>query len=167
MNRHFPSRYWQRPGRSHCIRLYVFSSEGYDITRAAGADPSFLVVQGTTSIKPDRVYRDHGLNATSGLVTTSCFILPNSTKPGQTIKLIMDNSPGTSCILEGAALVVVSRNENGPNIWYWLHEGADVISAPPGRENNDAETTAEFDLEPVRIRIFSRRPPIYQYQYGV
>ena len=131
-----------------CIRLYVFSSAGYDITRAAGADPSFIVVQGTTSINPDRVYRDHGLNATSGLVTTSCFILPNSTKPGQTIKLIMDNSPGTSCILEGAALVVVSRNENGPNIWYWLHEGADVISAPPGRENNDAETTAEFYLEP-------------------
>ncbi len=60
----------------------------------------------------------------------------------------MDNSPGTSCILEGAALVFVSRNENGPDISYWLHEGADVISAPPGQDNNEAETTTGFNLDP-------------------
>jgi hypothetical protein len=131
------------------VRLYVFSSGGYDTTQAEGADPSFFVEQGAASIKPDRVYRDRGLNATSGLVTTSCFILPNSSGPGPILSdLIMDNSPGTSCILEGAALVFVSRNDNGPDISYWLHEGADMISAPPGQDNNEAETTTGFNLDP-------------------
>ncbi len=54
-------------------RLYVFTSGGYDTTNAAGADPSFHVEQGTTHIKPDRIYRDHDGNATSGIVTTSLF----------------------------------------------------------------------------------------------
>jgi hypothetical protein len=131
------------------MRLYVFSSGGYDTTNAAGADPSFLVEQGTTPVKPDRTYRDHEGNATSGMVTTSCYNLPNPGKPGPIAsKLIMDTSPGTSCTLEGAVLVVVSRNDNGPGILYWLHEGADVISAPPGMDTSDAETSTEFNLDP-------------------
>jgi hypothetical protein len=130
-------------------RLYVFSSGSYDTTRAAGAVPSFFVEQGTASIKPERVYRDEGLNATSGLVTTSCFILPNSSgREPLLVNLIMDNSAGTSCTLEGAALVFMSRNETGPDISYWLHEGADAISAPSGQDNNEAETTTKFDLDP-------------------
>jgi len=129
-------------------RLYVFSSGGYDMTRAVSAEPSFLVEQGTASIKPDRVYRDPGRNVSSGIVTTSCFNLLNFPNRGQIIsKLTMDNSPGTSCILEGAVLVVVSRNNDAPAIAYWLHEGADVISAQPGQESSTAETTTEFNIE--------------------
>lgn len=135
-------------------RLYVFSSGGYDRTRAVGADPSFFLEQGAASIKPDRVYRDKGLNVSSGLVTTSCFILPNSSGTGLIFSnLIMDNSPGTSCILEGAALVSVSRNDNGPDISYWLHEGADVISAPPGQDDYEAETTTGFNLDPLESEL--------------
>jgi len=132
------------------IRLYLFSTGGYDTTRVTGADPSFLVQQGTISINPDRVYQDQGRNATSGTVTTSCFNLPNSTSQGsRVLKIVLDNSPGTSCILEGAVLVVVSQNDKGPAISYWLHEGADVISALPGQESNAAETTTEFNIDPA------------------
>lgn len=125
-------------------RLYVFTANGSDSSSALNEDFRFTLEIAGRSIGPDRIYRDQGAD---GSVITFAYNLSGLTDQDSGASLRMESSPGSSCTVEGVVVLMAVQNDTAPWISYRVHEGADLITSPPGQALIDTETTTEFDMD--------------------
>jgi hypothetical protein len=136
------------PGQDLLLsRLYIFTSNATDRRSGLGTVPEFELAMAGSTFNPDRVYQDQGANRTDGMVTTTVFTLSDVPVPNQAgVTLHLKDNPETTCVLQGGAWITVSGDPGGSPYSSWIFEGADMIASPPGKEQPDADTTAEFEL---------------------